>query len=47
VGGTVWEKNGNQYRYEVSGFTPNAPVSDAQFTWDSKKYPGVEVVDLR
>lgn len=47
VGGNVYEKNGNQYRYEVSGFTPNAPVSDAEFTFDAKKYPGVEVVDLR
>ena len=47
VGGNVYEKNGNHYRYEVSGFTPNAKVSDALFTFDSKKYPGVEVVDLR
>lgn len=47
VGGTVYEKNGNQYRYEVSGFTPDAPVADGLFTWDAKKYPGVEVVDLR
>jgi len=47
VGGNVYEKNGNQYRYEVSGFTPNAAIADAQFTFDKKKYPGVEVVDLR
>jgi outer membrane lipoprotein-sorting protein len=47
VGGNVFEKNGNQYRYEVSGFTPNAAVNDATFTFDKKKYPGVEVVDLR
>lgn len=47
VGGNVYEKNGNQYRYEVSGFTPNANVSDGLFTFDSKTHPGVEVVDLR
>lgn len=47
VGGNVFEKNGNQYVYEVSGFTPNAAVTDGQFTFDTKKYPGVEVVDLR
>lgn len=47
VGGNIWEKNGNQYQYEVSGFTPNAPVADNMFTFDAKKYPGVEVVDLR
>lgn len=47
VGGNVWEKNGNKYQYDISGFTPNAPVADAMFTFDAKKYPGVEVVDLR
>ena len=47
VGGNVWEKNGNKYQYEVSGFTPNAPVADNTFTFDPKKYPGVEVVDMR
>ena len=47
TGGNVYEKNGNQYRYEVSGFTPNAAVTDAMFAWDAKSHPGVEVVDLR
>ncbi len=47
AGGDVYEKNGNQYHYEVSGFTPNASVTDATFTFDTKKYPNVEVVDLR
>lgn len=47
VGGSVWEKNGNQYKYDISNFTPNAPVTDAMFTFDAKKHPGVEVVDLR
>ncbi|WP_161596790.1 LolA family protein [Chitinophaga vietnamensis] len=43
----VFEKNGNHYTYEITNFTPNATVSDATFTFDPKKYPGVEVVDLR
>ncbi len=47
VGGNVWEKNGNMYKYEVSGFTPNATVNDGMFSFDKNKYPGVEVVDLR
>ncbi len=47
VGGNVWEKNGNQYQYEVSGYTPNAAVSDAEFTFNPKAHAGVEVVDLR
>lgn len=47
VGGNVWEKNGNQYMYEVSGYTPNAAVTEAEFTFNAKAHPGVEVVDLR
>jgi outer membrane lipoprotein-sorting protein len=47
AGGNIFEKNGNQYQYEVSGFTANPALTDAQFTFDAKAYPGVEVVDLR
>ncbi|WP_168208798.1 outer membrane lipoprotein carrier protein LolA [Chitinophaga sp. XS-30] len=43
----VFEKNGNKYTYEISSFTPNGAVTDATFTFDPAKYPGVEVVDLR
>lgn len=47
AGGNIFEKNGNQYQYEVSGFTANAALPDTQFTFDAKAHPGVEVVDLR
>ena len=43
----VLEKNGNKYTYTVNSINGNAPVSDAQFVFDKKKYPGVEEVDLR
>lgn len=43
----VFEKNGNTYTYNVKTFSPNVKVSDATFAFDAKKYPGVEVVDLR
>ncbi|WP_316809729.1 outer membrane lipoprotein carrier protein LolA [Pedobacter heparinus] len=43
----VLEKNGNSYTYNVKTFVPNAKVPESTFTFDSKKYPGVEVVDLR
>jgi outer membrane lipoprotein carrier protein len=43
----VFEKTGNKYTYTVSGMNTNATVNDAQFVFDAKKYPGVEVVDLR
>lgn len=47
AGGNIFEKNGNQYQYEVSGFTANAALADNQFSFDAKLHPGVEVVDLR
>jgi len=47
TGGSIWEKNGNNYQYEISNFTPNANIPDASFTFDTKTHPGVEVVDLR
>lgn len=47
-GGQVWEKNGNTYRYDLTSYTANSPsVTDATFTFDPKKHPGVEVIDLR
>lgn len=43
----VYEKAGNIYTYSVANMNTNAMVNDAQFLFDAKKYPGVEVVDLR
>jgi outer membrane lipoprotein carrier protein len=43
----IFEKNGNRYTYSTNSLTPNAPIADAMFVFDAKKYPGVEVVDLR
>jgi outer membrane lipoprotein carrier protein len=47
TGTRVLEKSGNRYTYSVSSLTPNATIADSYFTFDAKKYPGVEVVDLR
>jgi chaperone LolA len=41
------EKSGNRYSYTVNSMKPNVAVSDADFTFNKSKYPGVEVVDLR
>lgn len=43
----VFEKNGNKYTYSVSNLNTKAVVPDSHFVFDSKKFPGVEVVDLR
>jgi chaperone LolA len=43
----VLENAGNRYIYTVTTFKTNAALSDALFTFDKSKYPGVEVVDLR
>lgn len=47
TGGLMYDKSGGSYGYAISGVTPNAKVTDAEFTFDTKKNPGVEVVDLR
>ena len=43
----VFEKTGNKYTYSVTGMNTATPINDLQFVFDAKKYPGVEVVDLR
>jgi outer membrane lipoprotein-sorting protein len=43
----IFEKNGNTYTYHVKTFSPNVKVPETTFAFDAKKYPGVEVVDLR
>jgi len=41
------EKTGGRYTYTITNLKPTVSVSDAEFTWDKSKHPGVEVVDLR
>lgn len=43
----IFDKNGTRYTYTIKSFTSNIKVPDALFTFESKKYPGVEIVDLR
>ena len=43
----IFDKSGNKYTYAIKTFTPNVKVADTVFAFDAKKYPGVEVVDLR
>lgn len=43
----IWDKSGKATVFKINKFTPNVPASDQLFTFDTKKFPGVEVVDLR
>ena len=43
----IYDKNGNRYTYVIKSFNANNAVSSSTFTYDAKKYPGVELVDLR
>ena len=43
----IFEKNGNRYTYSMSNVATNTTIADDTFVFDAKKYPGVEVVDLR
>ena len=43
----IFDKNGNKYTYDVKTFASNVKLPESTFAFDSKKYPGVEVVDLR
>jgi outer membrane lipoprotein-sorting protein len=44
---TMFDKGGNKYKYTITKFAPNANIADSFFTFDVKKYPGVDVIDLR
>lgn len=47
VKSVIFDKNGNRYTYVIKNFNANTAVSPSTFTYDAKKYPGVELVDLR
>lgn len=47
LGGKVFEKSGNVIEYTVNSIVENANISDTEFSFDAKKHPGVEVIDLR
>ena len=43
----IFDKNGSNYTYTITAFSGSAVVPESTFVFDAKKFPGVEVVDLR
>ncbi|MEN9963173.1 MAG: hypothetical protein RL582_268 [Bacteroidota bacterium] len=43
----IFEKTGNRYTYSVNNMKTGSSIPESTFLFDAKKYPGVEVVDLR
>ena len=43
----VFEKNGNRYVYTITSMKTNTTLPESLFVFDEKKYPNVEVIDLR
>lgn len=39
--------DGNTYTIKVNKFESNKEIQDSEFVFDAKKFPGVEVIDLR
>lgn len=44
---TLFDKNGNVFTYKITKYQTDVPVTAADFSFDAKKYPGVEVIDMR
>ncbi|HSN08338.1 MAG TPA: outer membrane lipoprotein carrier protein LolA [Hanamia sp.] len=47
ISSKVFEKNGDRYIYTINSMKTNTNLPDSLFSFDAKKYPNVEVVDLR
>lgn len=47
VSWTMYDRSQNRFKYSITKFTPNVKVDDAVFTWDPRKHPGVEEINLR
>lgn len=43
----IWDDRGRATNFNIIKFTPNVSAPISLFTFDSKKHPGVEIVDLR
>ena len=48
ISSTIFDKNGSKYIYQIKKFETNIDnINDADFIFDTKKYPDVEINDMR
>ncbi|MCX6286083.1 MAG: outer membrane lipoprotein carrier protein LolA [Bacteroidetes bacterium] len=43
----IYDKSGNIFTYTITRFQTDLPVNVTDFNFDPKKFPGVEVIDMR
>jgi outer membrane lipoprotein-sorting protein len=43
----IQDKSGNTFTYIVNKWETNVAATDAEFSFDPKNFPGVEVIDMR
>jgi outer membrane lipoprotein carrier protein len=43
----IQDKSGNTFTYIVNKWETNVSVTDSEFTFNAKDFPGVEVIDMR
>ena len=44
---TLFDKSGNTFTYKIKSYVTDAPFVDSDFNFDAKKFPGVEIIDMR
>lgn len=44
---TMFDSNGSEFVYSIRRFITNQAIPDKEFTFNTKDYPGIEVIDLR
>ena len=44
---TLFDKSGNTFTYSIKSYQTDQAVTPSDFVFDAKKFPGVEVIDMR
>jgi outer membrane lipoprotein-sorting protein len=46
-GFSIYDKGGSVFNYRIKNYSTDQAVNSSDFTFDVKKFPGVEVIDMR